>query len=90
MKPSNILSTANDYDLILEFTHRYDLVKLQRDTGALALPKSEDHCLAVEAEVREGPQACISEAGRCRHFQGLFDGDMAICKFAFNYTMENS
>ena len=90
MRPSNILSAANDYDLILEFTHRYDLVKLQRDTGALAIPISEDECLAVTAEVREGQQACISESGRCRHFQGLFDHDVGICKFIFNHTLENS
>lgn len=90
MKPSNILSAANDYDLVLEFRHRYELVKLQRDTGALALPKSEDHCPAVGVEIKGEQQACISESGRCRHFQGLFDYDTGVCKFVFNYTLENS
>jgi hypothetical protein len=90
VRPSNIISNANDRDLILEFKHRYDLVRLQRDTGNLALPISEDECFAVMAEVREGQQACISESGRCEHFQGLFDCDVGICKFIFNYTLENS
>jgi len=90
VRPSNIVSHATDYDILLEFSRRFSIVKLKDNTGKLALPRDEMDCPEVCGGFKEDAPQCISETGRCRHFHGLLKHDLAACKFEFNYAEENS